>query len=1272
MKQTMKTELKIFFAWQTSSKTDNLNNKEFIWSCIQKAVNEITGKGDLKDITFKVQQGTGGEPGTPDMIATCLRRNDESHIFIADISVDKRFNKIQKWANRQPKLRERPNENVMYELGRADGHLNYKQVIHVANTVFGDVSKNDYLRPVDIRDKRRPITFKLTSNNAPNAEKVKAELTEDLKTALKKSAKAALDHIHEELKPYESCDQTIKELDFKNKFIYNDYLRSIKRAISESRGILRLYGLNGVGKTRLVLETILSEQTDMPKLYCDCLLTEEQNVLDTTKRIFEKDQSAILILDNCDSDLFTKLLTIYKLKKAQHRLYAIVDVPEESRIDNSYNIARFEYSYEDVVDGIIASQYGKQDEVSLKIKEFASGNPLIAVQTIEGVKKTGDVRGFDNEKLITSILSAAEGSEDRVIAETLSLFSSIGYENDAHKELQTIAINKNITGLNEDAVVLVNKFDAVIKQYLERGLMQKVGAFVRFRSSAISNLLSNSWFSKCTATQLEQLILSLGQMGMANNLVPPFFEKVKDLGNNSRVVDLLKEMLQPGRLLTRKEFLNTEVGSKIYRSLVEVVPEVVCDSLFQTLGGLSLEELKQVRDGRRELVWTLEKLCYKPETFVKAARLMLRLGCSEVEFVSNNATGQFISLFPVRLPSTSVPLSVRLDFLKAEINSPDEKPMVIKALDRALCTKNFIHFGGDTKLGSESYSYYEPQTDKEIEDYISGCLNLVQQEIDGKTEYKGMCIKMLASNLRALNSFRLFDIIMPRVENVAKLLNYDWDDLLPVLHYAKRDWEVKYDAGRKGRIETLIQKLTKTDFVSRFSRVESYEYNDYLGMSDEEHTEAVNTQYEALAEEMANRKLYDIETLKGIYNCQTFLPQMFAIKLASLNTPEEQFKFASDSLDVIGDRINSVFVYFVKEVDEDVFAKIVDQVYARGKQWLMFPLVAVRDYAFDHSYVDKLFELVRQKMVDISLFVTYWNFIRIDRLSTPEAVGLLARILTLPGSFEVVLHMAMSQYLSSEHKNPEMDKLFEEEIIKRAGYVSKLIINYHYSHILSVLLSSGKKEKLAGALANGIFHYVITSDDTSLRYEVENVIKLLFEKYFAITWKIMSGLMSTKENEENFVKLYFAFGFNMLHNPFPALIFNNENLTMVMDWCKSHSDVGPYRLMALAPLMEGDKLSEPVMMLIDNYGSDKMVRTALSDKLGTFSSPVTHEDRAELIVPLLKHKNPDVSTWATLEIERLKYYGKQSRKMEENYMLSGRLPGHGWTLNDEEGKDFNK
>ena len=343
-------ELRIFFSWQTSSKTDKLNNKEFILECIQKAVIAIENKGTLKGITFRVQQGTGGEPGTPDMIATCLRRNDECHIFIADISVDKHFNKVQRWANRKPELRERPNENVMYELGRADGHLDYGQVIQVANTVFGDVSENDYLRPIDIRHKRRPITFHLEANDGPKAEKVRRELTENLKTALKKSAKAALEHIHKELLPYERCEDAIKEMQFEGKFIFKGNLKDMEKAISDNKGLLRVLGLNGVGKTRLVMETVLKETEETPKLYCDCLLAAEQYVIDTTTRIYEKYGNTILILDNCNEGLFAKLKTLYGRKNAQNRLYAISD--ETVAPSNGCEYVLFNDAYEEVVDGL--------------------------------------------------------------------------------------------------------------------------------------------------------------------------------------------------------------------------------------------------------------------------------------------------------------------------------------------------------------------------------------------------------------------------------------------------------------------------------------------------------------------------------------------------------------------------------------------------------------------------------------------------------------------------------------------------------------------------------------------------------------------------------------------------------------------------------------------------------------------------------------------------------------------------------------------------------
>ena len=285
--------------------------------------------------------------------------------------------------------------------------------------------------------------------------------------------------------------------------------------------------------------------------------------------------------------------------------------------------------------------------------------------------------------------------------------------------------------------------------------------------------------------------------------------------------------------------------------------------------------------------------------------------------------------------------------------------------------------------------------------------------------------------------------------------------------------------------------------------------------------------------------------------------------------------------------MNSIFVYYVMGVEDEAFAKIVDLIYEKEKYWLMFPLVAVRNYAFDHHYVDLLFELAEQKKVKLSYFITYWQYLRIDRLYTEEAVGLLKRLLKLPDSFVVVLQMGMSRYLSSTYNQPEMDKLFEDEMIKRSSEVVDLIANSHYSHILGCLLSKGNKNDLARALADGIFNYIIASDDVSVRYEVERVLSVLFDQYFGITWKAMSGLMTTADDEDKFFKFYFAFGFSTIHNPFPSLIFKQANLPTIMGWCGQHTDVGPYRVMAIAPLSEGENLSEPVMLLIDKYGSDK-------------------------------------------------------------------------------------
>ena len=61
--------------------------------------------------------------------------------------------------------------------------------------------------------------------------------------------------------------------------------------------------------------------------------------------------------------------------------------------------------------------------------------------------------------------------------------------------------------------------------------------------------------------------------------------------------------------------LETEFGASILNELVHVVPDVAADTLHRTLGSLSLEQLQALSQGRRYIVWALQKLVFRPESF---------------------------------------------------------------------------------------------------------------------------------------------------------------------------------------------------------------------------------------------------------------------------------------------------------------------------------------------------------------------------------------------------------------------------------------------------------------------------------------------------------------------------------------------------------------------------------------------------------------------------------------------------------------------------------
>jgi hypothetical protein len=79
------------------------------------------------------------------------------------------------------------------------------------------------------------------------------------------------------------------------------------------------------------------------------------------------------------------------------------------------------------------------------------------------------------------------------------------------------------------------------------------------------------------------------------------------------------------------ETLNTEPWSEVLDGLVHVAPDVAMATIAREFGGLTVEKLREVVEGRRHLVWALEKLVFRKESFSRVATLLRKLAAPETE-----------------------------------------------------------------------------------------------------------------------------------------------------------------------------------------------------------------------------------------------------------------------------------------------------------------------------------------------------------------------------------------------------------------------------------------------------------------------------------------------------------------------------------------------------------------------------------------------------------------------------------------------------------------
>ena len=1158
------------------------------------------------------------------------------------------------------------NPNVIREssLFMARPFMEY-QGFYVLNSAFGNPVEDESQMFFDQRGKRFPLSFELTQYN-DNVSKVIYQKEQEkfisaLTGAIKECAERAIYHLDEDIKPFLSWNGHYKISGFEGGYI-NYGLEQYLQQIQENKNNIRIIGLSGLGKTRMVLEAFKDNSIRYKYSYIDCQEHNAEEILDKMTFMFKYYKEMVLIFDNCNMELHSRIVRVKQSNQATNPIITIHNDPDENSTYNSSPL-RLQKDFNDVVERILErfkSFYKPEDKEKLLI--FAGGIPMMAQLLVEGLRNGEPIGVVSDTALMNKILDANENSEDREIMRALSLFDYIGFEDDLHKELEFVATTKCITNVDKNSEVIVQDFDKVVQKYLQRKIIERKGRLVGIRPTPIALYLISEWIEQCSDRRLLAVIKAIQESDIAKPLTNSFADQFRYMGHNEKACMMLDKLLGENSPFGNAEVINTDLGSRLFRSFVEVNPDAVADCLWSVIGSIGIDDLRLIDIGRRNLVWTIEKLCFEPRTFDKGAEMMMLLAIAENEHISNNATGQFVALFPLYLPATAATLKQRLLFLQKQVQYKERQLILLSALGRALRTRDFIFFGGAEQRGTEKLSNYQPKTNEETSKYIHGCLDMLMVLIEENPALLDRCSEILEGNLGCLCEAGYGRSTMNCIHKIAELKKHSWDKMLDAIRFVLCHKAIRLTDELRADMEDMKAQLSNDDFFFRFSQVEKENRWVSGRFNYEETLDLNNKDYEELAKEMASDpKLYTTNVLKRIYSFDAYYGNTFGRVVANSMDKNAQNVFICNSIESFHmlDKYDfSIFVDFIREVNEEMFETAFKAMAALERKSVLFACVAARDYKFNESYPETLYQMVKEQKAEVNEYEHLWRYMPLGTHTEEDILYLFQRIVTLPQSFNTVIHMAMMLFWgeTKDHMK-QVHKFIEDEITNRLDKFDELAKNDDYWHIIRKILEEGAEPGFAKEVMHRILHLIEQSDDMYYRnYNIEGCMGLLIGTYFDEVWHDLSeALVCEGERYMLYYKLKSILGSMTGYKNEVGILFQTDHSDALLAWCAKYPLVAPERLMLMVPLYGENGFSDIVLKLVDLYGEQEGVLTALSCNMGSFSFVGSivplYEKQYKCIEQISTHRSEKIRTWSVKMLSNLKKQIENEKTHDEEGLL---------------------
>jgi hypothetical protein len=672
-----------------------------------------------------------------------------------------------------------------------------------------------------------------------------------------------------------------------------------------------------------------------------------------------------------------------------------------------------------------------------------------------------------------------------------------------------------------------------------------------------------------------------------------------------------KLLSEEGPFRQNEKFLLSDSGSGFFLILSETDPEQALDVLKQTIYTWDKDKLLNLKQGRRSIIFALEKIAVYEDFCIDALRILLKLAEAENESFNNNATGIFIDSFMQgygQVAMSQLAPIERLKFLVSVFEDPHSSDLIkeicLKAFNKSL-TLRIMRMG--IPFEEANIEPWAPKNDQEYIEGFSYVLDYLREKLNDLSfeKYHQEIFKILNLHLGEFIQWHDFKDKIFEIIGVlsAKCLNKD-------LLLDQLDWIKKYVSGileeDKQKIDFFIDRLCGSSFEARFQK-----YVLKLNFT-------VNQNEKLFIAEELDRLAREISEMSPNEFSENFnlLVQVEAASLTELGSKTAKYDRNNRILDLF-------LSHFEKLSKQNSFScgfltgyissfkqqkKLLEKIYSLQEQKDVIPFIigGCIHKGISGIEVERLIKFAKKENLPLSAFQSFHYGGTISNSSASEKT-MNKFILFIAGydsleAFLLSVNIFYSFYYLFDNKTRKVDANYAFKLLQR---IETFLDTQASSHLYTLFeiasklihLDLEKSLKFADFILKNISSQFFRYEDHYIRKYLKTMIETdsqgiwdLFSKYILLeknNWKyenILGGNLYLHENSNELIK-----------------VFNKND---IFDWINEDIEKRAITVSRFVPrdYISYDKGEDSFTKeFIQRYGNMKAVRERVSRTLNTGS-----------------------------------------------------------------------